>query len=112
MQENVDTIVKGWYVVTMNATRDIIRNGAVAIRGRDIVAVGKASDIEARYIAKETVPAVGGGAPTEMTLSVPDLQLGPGDFVQVVFYQNCGGPLDVTVSTFSPVATWKFWRAG
>ena len=49
-KENVDTIVKGWYVVTMNATRDIIRNGAVAIRGRDIVAVGKASDIEARLI--------------------------------------------------------------
>ena len=46
MQENVDTIIKGWYVVTMNATRDIIRNGAVAIRGREIVAVGKASDIE------------------------------------------------------------------
>ena len=34
MQENVDTIVKGWYVVTMNATRDIIRNGAVAMHYR------------------------------------------------------------------------------
>lgn len=55
MTEAVDTIIKGWYVVTMNATRDIIRNGAVAIRGRDIVAVGKASEIEARYTAKETV---------------------------------------------------------
>jgi cytosine/adenosine deaminase-related metal-dependent hydrolase len=55
MTQEVDTIVKGWYVVTMNATRDIIRNGAVAINGRDIVAVGKASDIEARFHAKETV---------------------------------------------------------
>ena len=55
MIEQVDTIVKGWYVVTMNATRDVIRHGAVALRGRDIVAVGKASDIEARYAATETV---------------------------------------------------------
>ena len=37
MPEQVDTIVKGWYVVTMNATRDVIRNGAVAIKGRDMM---------------------------------------------------------------------------
>jgi len=55
MMEQVDTIIKGWYVVTMNPTRDVIRHGAVALRGRDIVAVGKASDIEARYEATETV---------------------------------------------------------
>ena len=28
----MDTLIKGWYVVTMNPTRDIIRHGAVAIR--------------------------------------------------------------------------------
>ena len=55
MTEHVDVIVRGWYVVTMNATRDVIRHGAVAIRGRDIVAVGKASELEARYTAAETV---------------------------------------------------------
>ena len=55
MMEQVDTIIKGWYVVTMNPTRDVIRHGAVALRGRDIVAVGKAADIEARYEATETV---------------------------------------------------------
>ena len=46
---------QGWYVVTMNPTRDIIRHGAVAIRGREIVAVGKASDLEAAYEPAETV---------------------------------------------------------
>ncbi len=55
MPENVDRIMKGWYVVTMNATRDIIRNGAVATRGNTIVAVGKAREIEAQYSAKETI---------------------------------------------------------
>ena len=40
MAENVDLLIKGWYIVTMNETRDIIRDGAVAIRGNSIVAVG------------------------------------------------------------------------
>ena len=39
----------------MNSTRDIIRHGAVAIRGNEIVPVGKASDLEAAYEAAETV---------------------------------------------------------
>jgi 5-methylthioadenosine/S-adenosylhomocysteine deaminase len=55
MTERIDTLITGWYVVTMNEHRDIIRNGAVAIRGNEIVGVGKASDLEARYEAVETV---------------------------------------------------------
>lgn len=55
MPEAIDTLIKGWYVVTMNHDRDIIRNGAVAIRGGSIVDVGKASDLEQRYVARETV---------------------------------------------------------
>ncbi len=55
--EAVDLLVKGWYVVTMNETRDIIRDGAVAVRGNEIVGVGKAADLEERY---EPVRTVGG----------------------------------------------------
>lgn len=55
MAENIDLLIKGWYVVTMNETRDIIRDGAVAVRGNKIVAVGKASKLEQDYIAKETI---------------------------------------------------------
>ena len=54
MQE-IDVLIKGWYVVTMNATRDIIRNGAVAVKGNKILEVGKATDLEAKYKAKEVV---------------------------------------------------------
>ena len=54
-RERIDTLIKGWYVVTMNPTRDIIRHGAVAVRGSEIVAVGKASDLEAAYDAATTV---------------------------------------------------------
>ena len=53
--ERVDLIVDGWYVVTMNATRDIIRNGAVAVRDGVIVAVGKAADIHRGYAAARTI---------------------------------------------------------
>ncbi len=49
--EHVDVIVDAWQVVTMNADRDIIRQGAVAVRGSTIVAVGKASEIHQRYTA-------------------------------------------------------------
>ena len=45
----VDLLIKGWYVVTMNATRDVIHQGAVAIRGNTIVDVGKASALSHKY---------------------------------------------------------------
>lgn len=47
--EPVDLLIEGWYVVTMNPSRDIIRNGAVAVRDRRIVAVGKAAELRSRY---------------------------------------------------------------
>jgi len=53
--EPIDVLVTGWYVVTMNATRDVIRDGAVAIRGRDIVAVGKRADLLERYAPARTI---------------------------------------------------------
>ena len=55
MAEAADLLIKGWYVVTMNETRDIIRDGAVVVRGNEIVAVGKASDLEREYDAAETL---------------------------------------------------------
>ena len=53
--ESIDLLIKGWYVVTMNEQRDIIHQGAVAVRGTDIVDVGKASDLEARYSPRQVV---------------------------------------------------------
>lgn len=51
----VDLLILGCQVVTMNADRDIIRNGAIAVRGSTIVDVGKASDLRARYTATRTI---------------------------------------------------------
>ena len=55
MQEPVDLIIRGWYLVTMNSARDIIRDGAVAVRGGTIVAVGKSVDIEREYASARTL---------------------------------------------------------
>ena len=55
MTENIDLLIKGNYVVTMNQTRDVVHDGAVAVRGREIIAVGKTSRLEQQYHATETI---------------------------------------------------------
>src|SRR5579884_2452685 len=50
--ETADQIWTSAYVVTMDAQRRVIENGAVAVRGADIVAVGPRADIEAKYQAR------------------------------------------------------------
>ena len=49
--KEIDLLVDGWYVVTMNETRDIIHRGSVAVHGDRIVDVGKTADLEQRYKA-------------------------------------------------------------
>ncbi len=57
-QEPADVLIEGSHVVTMNERREVILDGAVAVRGTDIVAVGKADALRARFDARERV---GGG---------------------------------------------------
>jgi len=52
-------LIVGGTVVTMNATRDVIQDGAVAVKNGEIVAVGKSSDLTKTYRAKETINAKG-----------------------------------------------------
>lgn len=54
MKENVDVLLAGGTVITVDTQRRIYRDGAVALRGTDIVAVGKLADLSARYDAKST----------------------------------------------------------
>jgi len=50
-----DTLIEHSLVVTMNPTRDVITDGAVAITGTEIVGVGKTDDLRERYDAREVV---------------------------------------------------------
>ena len=55
MMEAVDLIVRGGVIVTMDPQRRLIRDGAVAIRGKRIVAVDKMHVIADRYRAERTM---------------------------------------------------------
>ncbi len=54
MTDKVDVLLAGGTVITVDTQRRIYRDGAVALRGSDIVAVGKRADLESRYAARET----------------------------------------------------------
>ncbi len=57
--DKVDLLVTGGTVVTMDGQRRVIKDGAVAIRGDSIVAVGPRAEIESRFEAAQTIDAHG-----------------------------------------------------
>jgi len=56
-KERADLIVAGGTVVTMDARKDVIPDGAVAVRGDSIVGVGTAAQIESQFDAARTIQA-------------------------------------------------------
>ena len=52
-------IVTNGTVVTMNPSRQVIQNGAVAIDGTDIVAIGPTAEVTSRFRARERLDATG-----------------------------------------------------
>ena len=58
-KRGVDLIVSGGTVVTMDAGRRVIEDGAVAVRGGRIIAVGTRAEVEGRFQAREVVDASG-----------------------------------------------------
>jgi 5-methylthioadenosine/S-adenosylhomocysteine deaminase len=58
-KQNVDLIVSGGIVVTMDSARAIHQDGSVAVRGDSIVAVGPRAEIEGRYQSPHVIDARG-----------------------------------------------------
>ena len=56
-KEYADTIIAGGIVVTMDGSRHVYGNGAVALIGDTIVAVGPRAEIEARYQSGQIIDA-------------------------------------------------------
>ena len=54
-KQHADTIISGGMVVTMDAQRRVYDDGAVAVKGDTIVAVGPRAEIEAKYESAQTV---------------------------------------------------------
>jgi 5-methylthioadenosine/S-adenosylhomocysteine deaminase len=57
--QRVDLIVTGGTVLTMNGTRTVYEDGAIVVSGDTIVAVGSRNELEAKYVASQTVDARG-----------------------------------------------------
>ncbi len=58
-QEKVDLLITGGTVITMDAQRHVLDDGAVAVRGDSIVAVGPRAELETKYAAAKVINAHG-----------------------------------------------------
>ncbi|MFZ0736864.1 MAG: amidohydrolase [Candidatus Acidiferrales bacterium] len=58
-KQHVDLLVNGGTVITMDAGKRVIEDGAVAVRGDAIVAIGSRAELEASYEASRTIDARG-----------------------------------------------------
>lgn len=56
---DVDVLITGAVVVTMNENREVLSDGAVAIAGQRIAAVGRSSDVGPRVRPRETLDGSG-----------------------------------------------------
>jgi 5-methylthioadenosine/S-adenosylhomocysteine deaminase len=56
-KQRADLLVAGGTVVSMDASRTIIDDGAIVVTGDTIVAVGPRSEIEAKYAGTQTIDA-------------------------------------------------------
>ncbi len=54
--DQIDLVIRGDYVVSMDEAGTVFENGAVAIDDGIILAIGPASDIEAAFSAREIMP--------------------------------------------------------
>jgi len=57
MKDRADILIKDGLVVTMNPQRQIFDKGAVVIKDKRIVAVGKTSELEKQYSAEQVIDA-------------------------------------------------------
>ena len=57
MRETADILITHGTVITMDAGRRVLEDGAVAIRGDRIIAVGTSRELAARFTARQTIDA-------------------------------------------------------
>ena len=61
--EPADLLVRNSYLVTVDADRRILTNGAVAIKDGRVIDVGRDVELSANYTAKRVIDAAGAVVP-------------------------------------------------
>ena len=59
MKEQIDLVISGATLMTVDQERRIIKDGTVAVRGSEILEVGKAKDVDGKYDAAKTIDGEG-----------------------------------------------------
>jgi len=57
--EKVDLLITSGTVITMDAQRRVLEDGAIAVRGDSIVAIGTSAELESKYSAAKVINAHG-----------------------------------------------------
>src|ERR1019366_7208239 len=57
LREHIDLLITAQYVVTMDGAQRVLENGAIAVRGDVIIAVGPSAELESKYIAARRISA-------------------------------------------------------
>ena len=105
--ETVDILITGGTVITMDSTRRVLEDGAVAIAGDRIVAVGPTRDLTVKYRAREVIDAA-------RKIIMPGLIDGHGHAGHGLV-KSLGMDLDqfypATEKIYARGSTIDFWRA-
>jgi cytosine/adenosine deaminase-related metal-dependent hydrolase len=106
-RESVDILIRGGTIITMDSSRRVLDDGAVAIRGQRIIAVGPTRELAARYLGRETIDA-------RRKIVMPGLIDGHGHAGHGLV-KSLGMDLDqfypATEQLYARGSTVDFWRA-
>lgn len=106
-RESVDILITGGTVITMDSSRRVLEDGAVAIVADRIVAVGPSADLVARYAAAEVIDA-------NRKIVMPGLIDGHGHAGHGLVKSlgmDMGAFYPVTEAIYARGSTVDFWRA-
>lgn len=105
--EPVDILITGGTVITMDSSRQVLENGAIAILADRIVAVGPSAELTARFSATEIIDA-------NRKIVMPGLIDGHGHAGHGLVKSlgmNMGQFYPVTEAIYARGSTVDFWRA-
>jgi 5-methylthioadenosine/S-adenosylhomocysteine deaminase len=86
-KKQADLIIQNGTIVTMDGTKRIIENGAIAVQKGKIVLVGSVAEIKAKFISKQITDATG-------KLIIPGL-INTHTHVPMTLFRGIGGDLDL-----------------